>query len=307
MADPIETTAAPEMTDDEIMEAFTAKELSKITGMESSDEGESGSEAPAKAAEAKPDEPEKAEPEKPEPKETAKARNARLAEEDRSAENRELRERLAKLEGMLEAARKPPEPETQAAVVDPDAPDPSKYPLGEIDAKYLMDAARYVARKELMAAREEQTRAAQEIARAEAAKEAQTKADALIQAGKSKYEDFDEVVVQGAQANAWPLSPELGALILESDHGADIAYALASNPEEAKRIAALPLAKQAAWFGRQEASLETKKPAAASPRGGSKAPDPLPVRARGYGGATGVQPDTDDFRAFEASMRQQRQ
>jgi hypothetical protein len=312
MADVTETTAAPEMIFGEVMDAHMAKEFAKIIHSEDSSSeatkvADDQAAQPVEAAESKPDEPEVVEPEKPEPKETAKARNARLVEEARTAENRELRERLAKLEGMIEASRKPQEVVPQAPVVDPDAPDPSKYPLGEIDARYLLDAARYTARKEIMSEREAQARAAQEATLAEAIKEANTKADALVGVGKAKYDDFEDVVVKGFQSGAWKMVPEIGDLILGSEHGADIVYALGSNPAEANRIASLPLAQQAAWFGRQEAMLEAKKPAAASPRGGSKAPEPLPIRARGFGGSTGDQPDTDAFRAFEARMRQQRQ
>lgn len=67
-------------------------------------------------------------------------RNAHL-----SNENRELRERLARLEGRVEASARP---QQEAPSNDDPEPDPKNYAQGEFDPKYLRDAARWDYRQE---------------------------------------------------------------------------------------------------------------------------------------------------------------
>jgi hypothetical protein len=58
--------------------------------------------------------------------------------------------------------------------------------------------------------------------------------------------------------------------MIESDQSADIVYHLAKNPEEAKRIAALPAYAQAKEIGKLEDRLSAKKPIKVS-----NAPEPI--------------------------------
>jgi hypothetical protein len=82
----------------------------------------------------------------------------------------------------------------------------------------------------------------------------------------------------------------------ESDMGAEVAYHLASNPAEAQRIASLTPRAQAREIGRIEAMLsQPSKPKAKTV---SDAPEPV-ASARGNNGRFTVNPDTDDFAAFE--------
>ena len=78
--------------------------------------------------------------------------------------------------------------------------------------------------------------------------------------------------------NEWPLSETLGSLIQESPVGYDIAYALASDLKEAVRISKLSAAKQAAWFGVEEARLTDEDGAKQRNGSGGSARQQNPVR-----------------------------
>ena len=202
------------------------------------------------------------------------------------------------------------------AINDSTAPDPKDYDYGELDSRYIAALARHETRKEI--------RESQQAKEAKTATDEQTKSAGEFKAalatfgvkGDEKYDDFDEVVTQGAKDGVWALSATLGQLLLSSDVGIDIAYELASNPKEAERISALSLARQAAWFGKREAELssetdvdEAKKPAKVENLTPAKpivkvsqAPTPI-IRARGTGEKSSVSGDTTDFAAFEALSR----
>ena len=85
--------------------------------------------------------------------------------------------------------------------------------------------------------------------------------------------------------------------IRTSEVGAAVAYHLASNPEEARRIAGLNPLAAIREIGRLEARFDTKS-SGPPPKQASDAPPP-PPGVRGQGGRFAVAPDTDDFAAFE--------
>lgn len=209
--------------------------------------------------------------------------------------------RIAALEGGL--TQKP-----TAATVDTNAPDPAKYTYAELDSKYIADLARYEVRKEIAADRA-QASADQETKtrQAQASAFEKTVTD-FTTTGAKKYPDFADTVIASATAGDWPLSPTLGQLLIESEHGADIAYTLATDHAEAKRIHSLPPEKQAVWFGRQEGKYasaspdDERKPAPKV----TQAPTPLASRVRPGGSPNPVTADTSDFAAFEAMARQNR-
>lgn len=193
------------------------------------------------------------------------------------------------------------------------APDPKDFEFGDLDAGYIRALARFETKQELAADRTKQTderRVAQERQNASVVAEL---ARAFEDAGADKFDDFEEVVMQGARDKAWPLSETLGAALLESDFGPDVAYKLASDPKLAKEIAALPPLKQVAWLGKQEAEFDAgsgddgQAEAGKSedkPRTGKEPPvtkAPAPVqRARGTGASTPSNSAGYDFAAFEA-------
>jgi hypothetical protein len=74
----------------------------------------------------------------------------------------------------------------------------------------------------------------------------------------SKKSSLDTVSLPKSDPAAWPLSATVGKLLLESEFGPHIAYALASDPKEAKRVDKLSAAEQQRWFFRQEAKFESE-------------------------------------------------
>jgi hypothetical protein len=198
---------------------------------------------------------------------------------------RELRERNAYLEGLAQRQAAPAEsPKQQApAQLSPDLaqwvgeePKPDAFPAGEFDPQFLRAIARFEARHEqaqmVLSQRQHAARQAEQ-ARAQSFYE---------QADKVAVEkpDFREVVgtfgqsVQAVVANA----------IAEA--GAEVAYAIAKDPEASARMRSARTMEQVAReIGRFEARLDAAKaspPAIPQP---SNAPAPPPKAVRGASAA----------------------
>lgn len=92
---------------------------------------------------------------------------------------------------------------------------------------------------------------------------------------KGRYADFDQV----ALAQDVPITPQIAAMLKQSEKGPDLAYFLGMNKATAAELAALSKTSpmQAAWaLGRLEASLN-----APSPRMTPQTPEPIaPVRGK---------------------------
>ena len=241
-------------------------------------EGE-GEQPPAEGAE-------KTDP--PKPKQTAQERIAEVTRLRREAERRaEAAEaRLAELE-------KPRTEEPVTKTLASGEPDPTKYDYGEADPQYIKDLARHEARQEFAQLKEQDRRTAQ-------VQEVDRSWEASQDAARSKYADFDQKVWEGAHNGEWACTPVMLEAIKSTESGGEVAYHLASNPDEARRIAALNPLSQVRELGKLEARLAappTKEP----PKGKSAtdAPPPPEGAARGAGGKFTVPDETDDFRAFE--------
>lgn len=258
---------------------------------------------PAEPAEGAEEAPEPA----PEQTEEQKAQKDEKSVNRFTKQTRELREaqrRIAELEAKMAPAAPAeptpltPQPETAKDTASK-APNAENYRYGELDPQYMQDVADYRADLRIAAFREElakQNEATQQATAAQREAAAlREKAEQVTQAGSSKYADFNEVVVQGAQNQEWTLTKEMFELAAETSVPADVLYHLASNPEEADRVAALPLAQQALWFGRMEAKLAT--PDTPPARKLTQAPEPM-ASVRGSGSRATVPDDTDDLDAF---------
>ncbi len=221
---------------------------------------------------------------------TATAREAerRAAEATREAKEwREKAEALAPKKGEEEGN------------VDPNAePDPLDYEFGEADPQYTRDLATHAARQEFQF-QERQSRLKGDLASLDSKWEAGIAAPEL----KEKYPDFDEKVTKGAETAAWACPPLIALGIKDSAVGPDVAYHLASNPEESRRIAQMNGIEQARHFGMLEGRFmrdaELAKTEAKPVPKPSAAPEPPANRTRGAGGKFAVDADTDDFSAFK--------
>lgn len=140
-----------------------------------------------------------------------------------------------------------------------------------------------------------------------------------VEAFKKDHPDFDTVLSN-------PRLPQLdrisAAMIVGSEHGADISYTLAKNPDLAVKISRMSASQQALAIGRLESDLARAKEAAKAPPPPASAPKakapaavtnapepPTPVPA---GGAPAPEPGAMDikewmkFRVQEARDRRRR-
>lgn len=98
---------------------------------------------------------------------------------------------------------------------------------------------------------------------------------ASCEEAREKYDDFDDVVF--SDENRMP--NWVGGLIADTDNPGEVAYHLAQNPKEAKRIFSLRPEKAALELGRLEVKLNAPKPKltssapppASTPAGGGRA------------------------------------
>lgn len=244
-------------------------------------------------------------------KQRATERELATEREARAKDRGEFEARLKALETRpLTADAKP------AKVVDKDAPRPADYEFGELDAAYIDAVVEYKTGKAIAQRLADQDRKAQTSTATAAQAEFEQKVSKFGTSGSKLYDDFADVVVQGARDGAWPLSATVGELLFDSEHGPDIAYYLATHVDEAKVMMAKTPTAQAAAFGRLEASFssvssdataqdaeqvqaEQAPPKPAQQARTTQAPPPLPNRARAAGGKPSVSADTNDFAAFE--------
>lgn len=252
---------------------------------------------------------------KPEKPNRTAERFAELTATRREAERRaaEATREAEKWRRIAEARPAAPEEPTGDDGKDPNAaPDPKDYPFGEADPDFIADNATFKAVQQL---REEGEIAA---VRAEL-NELEAGYQSRVPAALEKYPDFKELVIDGSTGAEpkWPCSLVASLAIRASEYGTDMAYHLASNPEEAKRIHSLPDIQQAHEMGKlegrfaYEAELAKKrnptkdggegggKPEARAPKVKTSAPTPPKRQQRGQGGKFRVPPDTNDFGAFD--------
>lgn len=229
-----------------------------------------------------------------------------------------MKERLARLEGVAQGGALTANANKSSKA--PKAPNPKDYEGGEYDTKYLSDLVDFRVDQKVAAATSKVTQdSRQEAATAEQQRQlaAFTKArDDFAAKASEDYPDFEEVVFD----NANPVSRVLADLSVDSEHGARILYELAEDHKEAVRVSKLSPARQAAWFGRQEAALEDSSDDtdAGNDDGGdgeqerrssarqsgpktrvSKAPSVPDYNARGTGAVPKTNAATTDFAAFE--------
>lgn len=204
----------------------------------------------------------------------------RVAEAQRRAD--EAIARAEKAEREAESLRKPKG--TEEGARDPDAaPNPDDYEFGEADSRYLSDFADWKVDQRFKQREAEQSMKA-DVERLEQGWQAAISSEDVT----AKYPDFAEKVTKGAETEAWKCSVATAILIKDSAVGPDIAYHLASNPEEAARIASLDVPSQVQEISRLEGRFmyvrDNPGGASPTPKLASDAPTPPAARTRGAGG-----------------------
>jgi hypothetical protein len=121
----------------------------------------------------------------------------------------------------------------------------------------------------------------------------QAKAEAV----KAEHPDYDSAIADAAI----PITPAMHEAIFGSDLGPQLAYHLAKNPEECKRLAALTPVAAVRALGRLEASLaaDTAVPQTQKPAPKTAAPLPKPPAVLGGSAAPSVDLDKCSMAVFK--------
>ena len=200
--------------------------------------------------------------------ETPPERLFKQSELDEIVSKRLARERRVLEREFLRRQEQPPAPQA------PVTPEQFESSEAYVDALAEQRANEKLARREAEAQRTSMLEAHED--RAERARE--------------KYADFDAVV----ENPLLPVSTAMAETLMASEISDEIAYFLGTNPNEAKRIHALPPLLQAREIGKLEAKLIAEPPAKKT----SSAPAPItPVRSPGGHGKVF---DTTDPRSVDA-------
>lgn len=181
-------------------------------------------------------------------------------------------------------------PEPEARQEGPKEPNPDDYDLGDMDPRYVRAMIDHGVKQGLDKIRGD---VAQDLQHQAGARAWEARQDAA----RAKFADYDAKVIDGA--HNWPCTQEMAEAIKTSDAGGELAYHLASNPDEARRISALPPIAQIRELGRIEARLDA--PSKPQAKTATDAPKPPNGQARGAGGQFSPSPETDDFSSFEKS------
>ena len=233
-------------------------------------------EEPAKKEEAKP-EPKAEEQPKPEekkedpiPKGVQKRIDRAVREKyEAQAEAKMLKERLDRIEQNIQ--------ERVAKPIDNSEPRIDNF--DDFDA-YVAAKAEWIASKKINETLNERERRSAEERAAAAHYQAVDGWNQRLEKATAELPDFKEVI----ESSDVPMSDFMRDAIVESDLGPKVAYWLANNPEEAKKIASMsPLATVKA-IGRIEERLESQ---AKAPKKPTAAPEPL----KPVGGKASVQKD----------------
>lgn len=277
-----------------------------IEELEESDEGEEEEEDTSDS-----EEPE----DKPKPKKdrfqdrinelTAARREAeRKAEEDRLAFQKKIDELEAKIS---------PTPSPKAAATDTEVdegPQPTelnedgtdKYPLGEYDPKYIRDLTRHTLLAEKNALKAEEEQAKQQQAIQAQRTELETNWQAKLEPAKERYPDFDEKgqnLLSAFEGIDQQYGEYLTSTLMSLDHGPDVLYYLANNPEEAQELVRKGPTGATIALGRLEARFSDDSKPENRPKK-SKAPPPPAHRTKGSAQSMpSVSDDTDDLAAFQ--------
>lgn len=239
---------------------------------------ETGEDAPAET-----DEPE-APAEQPKPK--ARSANDRIAELTR--DKHEVRRRADAAEARVREleSQAQPQPQQEQALEDVE-PSPDDFDFGEADPAYVKALGAYAAR--------------QEFARLQKGRDEQDQIRSVAQTFQQREAAFakdNPDYAEKISSKDLAISPQMARAIAVAEDGPAIAYHLASNPDEARRIAGItdPFAL-GTEMGAIRAQL-ANPPAAQPTKTVSDAPAPAPT-TRGQGGRYQVDPATQDFTAFD--------
>ncbi len=212
---------------------------------------------------------------------TAKAREAERREQATLAK---LEQIMQKLE-QQDADDYSDEPATGPQPDDLNADGTEKYPLGEYDPNYIKDQVKFTLEQEREAMRQRDEQEAQQREIDQAQLELQTNWNEGLVAARERYPDFQEkaeAIVNEFSGINEDYGEYLSTTIMGMEHGTDVLYYLANNPDEARKIVNSGATKATIALGRLEAkfAFAAEEKAKARPKV-SNAPAPPPVQNKG--------------------------
>lgn len=225
----------------------------------------------------------------------------------REAERRanDLEARLAKLENPqpkddTPAPDRKVETEAGPSPTDKNDDGSDKYPLGEFDPEFIRDLTKFSINQAQTEARKTAADDAERQRLEQEATALQAEWEEKRISASDRYSDYQEKT-QALESVFTGIDEQYGnylaQTLMEMEHGPDVLYHLANNPDEARRIVGLGAKKATIALGRLEAkfdSVETPQPEVRP----TKAPTPPPQNKGSGGGRKTVTPDTDDLDAF---------
>lgn len=222
--------------------------------------------------------------------ERLKREKAELARQLREGTNRELLEKVERLEKLLQGDN--PNGNQAIGTPEPDPSDFEKYPLGHLDPSYIEDKLDWVAEKKAAERADAALQRQQEVSQLQPLLE---KVDQITQRGTEIYDDFQETVVEAGMRGDWDLQQPTFEAAAEAENGVEILYALANDPKEASRVAKLSPYQQLKYVADRDAEISKGK----APRRKPQAGEPPQNTARGANSRTQINPATDNLDDFE--------
>ncbi len=229
-------------------------------------------------------------------KERIRQLNQQLREERkaRADDRRAFDERFDRLEKRLSPDEKGDKKEER---VKPDPNDQEKYPFGALDDRYVEDMIEYRTQegleKIMTGHLQRQQDEDQQAENDRIIADLRQKADTLAEKGAEQFDDYLDVVVKPAMQGEFPLTQDTFEACVEAHHGAAILRDLATDHEEAKRVAALSPYQRLRYVMDKDAE-KGGKPKPKLPKAGAPPAD----APRGARGKFEVPDDTDDLEAF---------
>lgn len=207
----------------------------------------------------------------------------RIAKEQRKAQ-READRRIA--EALQQ--RPPEQPEAPA-----DRPKPEAFKTTE---EYVEAVAEWKTGQVIKKLETERQQKEAERRQVESAQALEATWQESVSKAEEKYDDFAQVT----NNPQLPISPVMAQAIKASSVGAEVAYFLGKNPDEAARIARLPAFLAVKEMGKLEAKVEAAPPEA--PKKPSAAPAPIkPINGKVGAGSA---PETTDPKSLDWYQKQ---
>jgi hypothetical protein len=223
--------------------------------------------------------------------ERLKREKADLARQLREGANRELLERMERIEKGLSGGNTNANQESGIGP-QPDPNDLEKYPLGHLDPDYIEDKLEWLTEKKAEKQADAVLQRQQEIEQTSVLLE---KVDDLSTRGSELYDDFQESVVESGMRGDWDLSQPTFEAAHEADNGAQILYDLSQDTKEAARVARMTPFQQIKYVQQRDTEISQSKKARHKPKAG----DPPQNTARGANSRTQINPATDNLDDFE--------